>query len=59
MREESLFSRVNKFSDSDRIALLFRLWGFLESHDPEFNKGLEIFVPQLEEEARIGRGDKK
>ncbi len=50
--KESMISRVSNLIMSDKIALLFRLWGFLEGKVPEFSEGLEIFVPQLEEEAK-------
>jgi len=48
---QDLFGRASQLPTDDQVALLFRLWGFLEGRIPEFREGVERFVPMLEEEA--------
>lgn len=50
MKADKLFERAETLTEENKVALLYRLWGYLESDTPKFIKGLEIFISQLEEE---------
>ena len=52
MKTIELFERALALTEKNRVSLLFRLWGYLESDTPKFVKGVETFIPQLEEEEK-------